>query len=338
MQLLFIVDPLEHLKEYKDSSVAMMREAARRGHGVNACTPAEVRYDSADDQVRADARRLTITQESEPWFVDAGGDDRPLARYDAVLMRKDPPFDVEYLNATLLLSRAAAQGARIVNDAQALRDHNEKLAVLEFPEFSAPTHVARSIASIREFWAEHDDIIVKPLDGMGGTGIFRLQPGDPNAGSILETVTARGERTVMAQRFIPEIAAGDKRVLVIGGEPVPYCLARVPQPGELRGNLAVGGIGHAQPLTARDEQIARAIGRALLPRGLLLLGLDVIGDYLTEINVTSPTCFVEITEQSGFNVAGMFIDALEKAVAPGRTPSRAAGAMLAAAGARSHTS
>lgn len=338
MELLFVVDPLDHLKAYKDSSVAMMREAARRGHAIFACTPAELQYDSADGQVRSHSQRLKITQRPDPWYADAGTDDRPLARYDAVLMRKDPPFDVEYLNATLLLSRAAAQGARIVNDAQALRDHNEKLAVLEFPEFAAPTRVARSSASIREFWTAHGDIVVKPLDGMGGTGIFRLQPGDPNAGSILETVTDHGRRTAMAQRFIPEIASGDKRVLVIGGEPVPYCLARVPQPGELRGNLAVGGVGHARPLTARDDQIARAIGRALLPRGLLLLGLDVIGDWLTEINVTSPTCFVEISEQSGFNVAGMFIDALEKAVAPQRAPLQAAGGTYAAAGARNKKS
>lgn len=315
LSLLFVVDPLEHLKEYKDSSVAMMREAAKRGHVVHACTPAELWFDSTDGRVRADARQLHITQQADPWYVDEGPRDGALAQYDAVLMRKDPPFDVEFLNATLLLSLAEAQGARVVNDAQALRDHNEKLAALEFPQYTVPTLVTRSIAAIRAFWAGHRDIIVKPLDGMGGTGVFRLQPGDPNAGSILETVTSRGERTVMAQRFIPEIATGDKRIIVIGGEPVPYCLARVPAPGETRGNLAAGGIGHAQPLTGRDEEIARTVGRTLLPRGLLLLGLDVIGDYLTEINVTSPTCFVEITEQTGFNVAGMFIDALEKEVA-----------------------
>jgi glutathione synthase len=314
LSLLFVVDPPEHLKEYKDSSVAMMREAARRGHVVHACTPAELWFDSTDGHVRADARQLQITQQADPWYADEGPHDGALDQYDAVLMRKDPPFDIEFLNATLLLSLAAAQGARVVNDAQALRDHNEKLAALEFPQFAVPTLVTRSTAAIRAFWAEHRDIIVKPLDGMGGTGVFRLQPGDPNAGSILETVTARGQRTVMAQRFIPEIATGDKRVLVIGGEPVPYCLARVPAPGETRGNLAAGGIGHAQPLSRRDEEIARTVGRALLPRGLLLLGLDVIGDYLTEINVTSPTCFVEITEQTGFNVASMFIDELEKAV------------------------
>ena len=202
----------------------------------------------------------------------------------------------------------------MINDPQALRDHNEKLAVLEFPQYAVPTLVTRNIPGIRTFWAEHSDIIVKPIDGMGGAGVFRLKPGDLNAGSILEAVTQQGQRTVMAQQFIPEISEGDKRILVIGGEPVPYCLARIPAPGETRGNLAAGGNGRAQPLTKHDEMIARAVGRMLLPRGLMLLGLDVIGDHLTEINVTSPTCFVEIEGQAGFNVAGMFIDELEKAV------------------------
>jgi glutathione synthase len=311
---LFIVDPLDQLKEYKDSTVAMMREAARRGHIVHAGTPAELWFDSHDGLVRMQSRQLQITQQPEPWYVDQGMRDHPLSFYDAVLMRKDPPFDVEFLNATLLLSRAVAQGARVINDPQALRDHNEKLAVLEFPQYSVPTLVTRSIAGIRKFWAEHSNIIVKPIDGMGGAGVFRLKPRDLNAGSILEAVTQQGQRTVMAQQFIPEIDEGDKRILVIGGEPVPYSLARIPAPGETRGNLAAGGNGKAQLLTKHDEVIARTVGRTLLPRGLMLLGLDVIGDHLTEINVTSPTCFVEIAEQAGFNVAGMFVDELEKAV------------------------
>jgi glutathione synthase len=292
----------------------MVREAARRGHIVHAGTPAELRFDSNDGLVRMQSHQLQITQQPE-WYIDQGVRDHPLNFYDAVLMRKDPPFDVEFLNATLLLSLAVAQGARGINDRQALRDHNEKLAVLEFPQYAVPTLVTRSIAGIRTFWAEHKDIIVKPIDGMGGAGVFRLKPGDLNAGSILEAVTHQGQRTVMAQQFIPEISEGDKRILVIGGDPVPYCLARVPAPGETRGNLAAGGNGRAQPLTKNDEIIARAVGRMLLPRGLMLLGLDVIGDYLTEINVTSPTCFVEIAEQTGFNVARMFVDELEKAVA-----------------------
>lgn len=312
---LFIVDPLDHLKEYKDSTVAMMREAARRGHVVHAGTPAELRFDSHDGLVRMQSRQLQITQKASPWYIDEGLRDQPLNSYAAVLMRKDPPFDVEFLNATLLLSRAAAQGARVINDPQALRDHNEKLAVLEFPQYAVPTLVTRSIPGIRTFWAEYGDIIVKPIDGMGGAGVFRLQSGDLNAGSILEAVTQQGERTVMAQRFIPAISEGDKRILVIAGEPVPYCLARIPAPGETRGNLAAGGLGRVEPLTEHDQRLAREVGRALLPRGLSLLGLDVIGTHLTEINVTSPTCFVEIKEQAGFDVAATFVDALERAVA-----------------------
>jgi len=310
LELLFVVDPLEHLKAYKDTSVAMMREAARRGHAVFAATPDELA--ASAETVSARTHRLELLADDHAWYAELGVSERALASFSAVLMRKDPPFDVEFLNATLLLSRAAAQGARIVNDAQALRDHNEKLSILEFPQFTAPTLVTREAERIRGFWADHGDIIVKPLDGMGGTGVFRLQPGDPNAGSILETVTERGARTAMAQKFIAGIRDGDKRVLVIDGEPVPYCLARVPKPGETRGNLAAGGIGRAQKISARDREIAEVVGKALLPRGLRLLGLDVIGDYLTEVNVTSPTCFVEISQQSDCNVAGLFIDALER--------------------------
>jgi glutathione synthase len=310
LDFLFVVDPLDKLKAYKDSSVAMMREAARRGHAIFAATPDELA--ASNSAVTARAHRLQMTQDDDEWHVELGAEERDLASFSAVLMRKDPPFDVEFLNATLQLSRAAALGARVVNDPQALRDHNEKLSILAFPQFTVPTLVTREAERIRTFWADHEDVIVKPLDGMGGAGVFRLQPGDPNAGSILETVTAHGFRTAMAQKFIPAIRDGDKRVLVIDGVPVPYCLARIPKAGETRGNLAAGGIGRAQPLTERDREIATVVGQALLPRGLRLLGLDVIGDYLTEINVTSPTCFVEIAQQAGCNVAGLFIDALER--------------------------
>lgn len=311
LSLLFIIDPLDELKAYKDSSVAMMREAVGRGHRVFAATPDELA--ATESSVTAHAHELRVSSDNAAWYDDLGASERAVAAFDAVLMRKDPPFDVEFLNATLLLSRAAALGARVINDPRALRDHNEKLAILEFPQFTVPTLVTREAERIRAFWADHGDIVVKPLDGMGGAGVFRLQPGDPNAGSILETVTARGARTAMAQKFIPAIRDGDKRVLVIDGEPVPYCLARIPKAGETRGNLAAGGTGRAQALTARDREIAHTVGKALLPRGLRLLGLDVIGDHLTEINVTSPTCFVEIAEQTGCNVAGLFIDALERA-------------------------
>jgi glutathione synthase len=288
----------------------MMREAARRGHVVFAATPDELA--ATNRGVTARAHRLQLAPDDQDWFADVSAAERELASFAAVLMRKDPPFDVEFLNATLLLSRAAGMGARIINDARALRDHNEKLAILEFPQFTVPTLVTREADRIRDFWADQEDVVVKPLDGMGGSGVFRLQPGDPNAGSILETVTARGTRTAMVQKYIPAIRDGDKRVLVIDGEPVPYCLARIPKAGETRGNLAAGGTGRAQPLTARDREIAAVVGQALLPRGLRLLGLDVIGDYLTEVNVTSPTCFVEITQQTGCNVAALFIDALER--------------------------
>jgi glutathione synthase len=229
-------------------------------------------------------------------------------------MRKDPPFDVEFLNASLLLSRAQAQGVRVFNDPQALRDHNEKLAIAEFPQYTVPTLVTRDLAQIRTFHAELGDIVVKPLDGMGGRGVFRLRHDDPNLNAILETVSEYGTRTLMAQRFIPEIKDGDKRVLLIAGKPVPYALARIPKPGESRGNLAAGGTGRAQPLSAADRRIADSLGPVLASRGLLLVGLDVIGDYLTEINVTSPTCFVEIAEQTGFDVTAMFVDALIEAV------------------------
>jgi glutathione synthase len=315
LSLLFIVDPLAKLKEYKDSTVAMMREAARRGHAIFACTLDELSYRAV---VRARVHRLRITQEAEPWYEDLGSEIAPLTAFGAVLMRKDPPFDVEFLNATLLLSRAVAEGARVINDPQALRDHNEKLAIAEFAQFVAPTLVTRDIDLIRQFHREHGDIVVKPLDGMGGSGVFRLTAHDPNLNSILETITAQGQRTVMAQRYIPEIVDGDKRVLLIAGEPVPYCLARIPAPGESRGNLAAGGTGRAQPLSDNDQRIAAALGPVLAARGLLLVGLDVIGNHLTEVNVTSPTCFVEITGQTGFDVAGMFVDALEKEIAGAR--------------------
>jgi glutathione synthase len=229
-------------------------------------------------------------------------------------MRKDPPFDSEYFYATHLLEHAQREGARVFNDPGALRDHPEKLAIMEFSQFTSPTLVTRDADAVRAFHDQHREIILKPLDGMGGMGIFRVGPDGLNLGSIIETLNHHGATTIMVQRFVPEIAQGDKRVLVIGGVPVPYCLARIPQGSEIRGNLAAGGKGVAQPLTPRDFEIARALGPVLAARGLLLVGLDVIGDWLTEINVTSPTCFQEITEQTGFDVPAMFIDAIEAAV------------------------
>jgi glutathione synthase len=230
-------------------------------------------------------------------------------------MRKDPPFDSEYFYATHLLQQAEREGARVFNKPAALRDHPEKLAILEFPQWIPPTLVTRSEQAVRAFHAEHRDIIVKPLDGMGGMGIFRVGPDGMNLGAIVETIGNHGATTVMVQRFLPEIVHGDKRILLIDGEAVPYCLARIPQGGEVRGNLAVGGKGVAQPLSETDRKIAAAIGPTLRERGLLLVGIDVIGDALTEINVTSPTCFQEIEQQTGFDVARVFVDALERALA-----------------------
>lgn len=313
LSLLFIVDPLDDLKAYKDSSIAMMREAARRGHDIWTCLQPSLRW--RDGKVTARCSLLALTAGNTPWYELREEGEHDLAEFDAVLMRKDPPFDAEYLYSTHLLEAAQRSGARVFNAPRALRDHNEKLAITEFAEFAVPTLVSRDADALRAFHAEFGDIVVKPLDGMGGSGVFRIRHDDANLNVILETITQLGARMVMAQRYIPEIRDGDKRVLLIGGQPVPYALARIPKAGETRGNLAAGGTGRAQPLTDADRAIAAHLGPVLAARGLLLVGLDVIGAHLTEVNVTSPTCFVEITEQTGFNVAGMFIDALESAVA-----------------------
>lgn len=316
MQLLFIADPLASFKTYKDTTFAMMREAARRGHSLAACEPQDVMWQRGA-RVSAHVRDITLTGDAKRWFEERGRRAVALADFDAVLMRKDPPFDSEYFYATHLLEQAEREGARVFNRARALRDHPEKLAILEFPALIPPTLVTRSAADVRAFHAEHRDIILKPLDGMGGMGIFRVGADGLNLGSIVETLNRGGAQSLMVQKFLPEIAQGDKRVLLIAGEPVPFSLARIPQGSEIRGNLAAGGKGVAQPLSARDREIAATIGPVLAARGLLLVGLDVIGDCMTEINVTSPTCFQEITAQTGFDVAARFVDALEAAVATG---------------------
>ena len=318
MKLLFVADPLETFKTYKDSSFAMMREAASRGHTLMACTPKDLRWQRGEP-VTGFVRDITLTGDAHAWFTAAQSapDERPqpLCEVDAVIMRKDPPFDSEYFYATHLLSQAEREGAHVFNHPAALREHPEKLAILEFPQFIGPTLVTRDEGDVKRFHAEHGDIILKPLDGMGGMGIFRVGPDGLNLGSIVETLNRGGATTLMVQKYLPEITQGDKRVLVIAGKPVPFCLARIPQGSEIRGNLAVGGKGVAQRLSARDREIAEHIGPLLAARGLLLVGLDVIGDCLTEINVTSPTGFAEVTQQTGFDVAAMFIDALEQAVA-----------------------
>jgi glutathione synthase len=314
MKILFVADPLEAFKTYKDTTFSMMREAQRRGHGIVACEPRDITWRSGD-VVKARVREITLTGHADDWFSETATPTVPLRAFDAIVMRKDPPFDSEYFYATHLLEQAEREGARVFNKPRTLRDHPEKLAIMEFPQFVSPTLVTRDAAEVRRFHAEHGDIILKPLDGMGGMGIFRVKADGLNLGSIIETLNKDGAETIMVQRFVPEISQGDKRVLVIGGEPVPYSLARIPQGGEVRGNLAAGGKGVAQPLSARDREIAGHIGPILAARGLLLVGLDVIGDCLTEINVTSPTCFQEITEQTGFDVPARFIDALEQALA-----------------------
>ena len=314
MKLLFVADPLERFKTYKDSTFAMMREAAARGHELLACGPEHLMWQRGA-RVVAQVRAFTLTGDAEHWFSAADEAVVALADMGAVIMRKDPPFDSEYFYATHLLEQAEREGARVFNKPAALRDHPEKLAILEFPQFIGPTLVTRSEADIKRFHAEHKDIILKPLDGMGGMGIFRVGPDGLNLGSIVETLNKGGAETVMVQRYLTEITEGDKRILIIGGEAVPHALARIPQGSEIRGNLAVGGKGVAQRLSDRDREIAEALGPVLAARGLLLVGVDVIGDCLTEINVTSPTGFQEITEQSGFDVAKMFVDALESALA-----------------------
>ena len=317
MQILFVADALESFKISKDSTFAMMREAQRRGHQVAACEPCHLAWQQGD-VVRCKTRYLRLTGDDDNWFAELPpqplGVHAALKDFDAVLMRKDPPFDAEYFYATHLLEQAEREGAKVFNRPGALRDHPEKLAILEFPQWIAPTLVTRDANAVRRFHARYQDIILKPLDGMGGMGIFRVKEDALNLGSIIETLNNNGAHTLMVQQFLPAIVHGDKRVLVIGGKPVPYSLARIPQGTEVRGNLAAGGKGVAQALTESDYAIANALGPVLAERGLLLVGLDVIGDKLTEINVTSPTCFQEITEQTGFDVAACFMDALEAAL------------------------
>ena len=321
MQLLFIADPLASFNTKKDTTFAMMREAQRRGYAIYACQPQHLQW-QAGGQVEALVQHIRITDAapgSTDWFEVLQTQTRTVASFTASLMRKDPPFDSEFFYATHLLSQAEREGAKVFNNPAALREHPEKLAVMEFPQFLGPTLVTRQASAIRAFHAQHQDIILKPLDGMGGMGIFRVGPDGLNLGSITETLNRHGAQSVMVQKFLPEIVDGDKRVLIIGGKPVPFCLARIPQGSEVRGNLAAGGKGVARPLSARDREIGEALGPVLQSRGLLLAGVDVIGDCVTEINVTSPTCFQEIFDQTGCDVAFLFIDALEAAVAGARS-------------------
>ena len=312
MKFAFILDPLDSIKTYKDSSYAMMREAAARGHLLYALEQQDMVLQLG--RVLGHSRKLTLTDDEHDWYRVGETEVMPLERFDAVLMRKDPPFDMEYIYSTYLLELAEAQGAKVFNRPRALRDYNEKLAIAKFNAFTVPSLVTRRADLILKFLEQHQDVILKPLDGMAGRSVFRVREQDVNLNATIETLTQHGTRTIMSQRYIPEIVKGDKRILLIDGQVVPYALARIPKPGETRANLATGGEGRAQPLDKRDREIAEALGPELRKEGLILVGLDVIGDYLTEINVTSPTCMREIADQTGFNVAGMMIDALEKTV------------------------
>ncbi|MDO4657746.1 glutathione synthase [Kingella sp. (in: b-proteobacteria)] len=313
MNILFIADPLHTFKTYKDTTYAMMREAAARGHQLHHTLASELSVLGSVVHARATPVQFLGEQTNgSAWYQQGDPFQAALRDFDAIIMRTDPPFNMQYLYATQLLTLAAEQGANVFNSGQAMRDYNEKLAILNYPQFTSPTIVTTRAADVRAFLAEHGDIIVKPLDGMGGMGIFRLTERDPNIGSILETLMRLDTRTIMAQRYIPEIVHGDKRILVIDGEVVPFALARIPQQGETRGNLAAGGRGVAQELSERDREIAETLAPELKRRGILLAGLDVIGSYLTEVNVTSPTGFQEITKQKGFDVAAKFIDAVER--------------------------
>ena len=308
MRIVVILDALESHKPYKDTSLAIMREAAQRGHQLFVALQSDLFLRQAQVRLRAQS---FAWRAGEPWYALGDYIEYAPQDFDVVLMRKDPPFDNEFLYSTYLLELAVEQGARVLNNPIAVRDWNEKLSVARFPQFAPEFLVSCDISLIREFLRSYGDIVVKPLDGMGGSSIFRLTQLDPNISVILETITDYGKRTVMAQRYLPQITQGDKRIIVINGEPLAYALARIPMAGETRGNLAAGGTGVAQALTDRDMQIASTVGKVLKDKGLFLVGLDVIGEHLTEINVTSPTGMVEIATQTPCNPAIVFMDALE---------------------------
>ncbi len=304
-----VMDPIGSIKPYKDTTLALMLAAQKRGFSL-------LYFEMSDLWIRdgaayGRARPLKVFDSKDKWFELSEAQTLPLGDLDAILMRKDPPFDLEYIAATYVLERAEESGTLVVNKPASLRDCNEKVFISRFPQCCAPTLIARDAGRLREFHAEHHDVIFKPLDGMGGAGIFRVGADGLNLGGVIETLTANGTRTIMAQRYIPEISQGDKRILMIDGEPAPFCLARIPKAGEVRGNLAAGGRGESRALNDRDRWIAAQVGPELKKRGLLFVGLDVIGEFLTEINVTSPTCVREIEKERGVDIAGSLISAIE---------------------------
>ncbi|WP_207060576.1 glutathione synthase [Motiliproteus sp. SC1-56] len=303
-----VMDPIESITYKKDSTLAMLWAAQDRGWNLHYMEQSGLF--SRDGQAMARMADLRVARDPEAWFERGAYNEKALAELDVILMRKDPPFDNEFLYTTYLLEQAERQGVLVVNRPQSLRDFNEKLFATQFPQCCPPLLVSREPMLLKEFYREQKDVIFKPLDGMGGASIFRCKEGDPNLSVILETLTQHGQRQIMAQRFIPEISEGDKRILMVDGEPVDYALARIPGAGETRGNLAAGGRGEGRPLTERDRWICAQVAPVLREKGLLFVGLDVIGDYLTEINVTSPTCIRELDDQFGLDIAGRLMDVI----------------------------
>lgn len=304
-----VMDPISQIHYKKDTTLAMLLAAQARGHRLFYMELGDLLLDQG--KARANMRELSVAADPQNWFSLGDANIRDLSELDVVLMRKDPPFDNQYIYATYILERAEQQGTLIVNKPQSLRDCNEKVFATQFSQCCPPVLVSRDSEQLRAFHREHNDVIFKPLDGMGGSGIFRCKPDDANVSVILETLTLGGSSFIMAQKFIPDISNGDKRVLVVNGEAIPYCLARIPAEGETRGNLAAGGTGVAQPLSDRDKWIVAQVAPSLVEKGLLFVGLDIIGDYLTEINVTSPTCVREIDAAYDTAIADKLLDAIE---------------------------
>lgn len=303
-----VMDPIDHIKPWKDTTLGMLLEAQRRGWKLHYMEPSDLFV--RDGRVSGLTRDLTVADDNQNWYTLGQPAPRDLAGLDMILMRQDPPFNAEYLYATYLLEKAENEGVMVVNRPASVRDSNEKLFATDFPQCCVPTLVSGRASLLREFVAEFGDVVMKPLDGMGGSNIFRVEHGSSNLSVIMEVLTEHGKTPIMAQRYIPEITEGDKRILMINGEPVPYALARIPKKGELRGNLAAGGTGQGRELTDRDRWICQQVGPTLRERGLYFVGLDVIGDYLTEINVTSPTCMRELDQIYGLNIAGQLFDTL----------------------------
>ena len=305
-----VMDPIDAINPKKDTTLALLLAAKQRGWQLRYMEQSQLAIENGEPT--ASMAPLEVTDDLQNWYSLGTAQQTPLSSLDVILMRKDPPFDSEYIYTTYILEAAEKQGTLVANKPQSLRDCNEKVFATLFPECSPPLLVSRDAALLKRFRQLHEDVVYKPLDGMGGTAVFRVRPDDPNLNVILEMLTEHGKRTIMAQKFIPDISNGDKRILMVDGEPVPYCLARIPAAGELRGNLAAGGSGVVRPLTERDKWIASQVGPALKERGILFAGLDVIGDYLTEINITSPTCAREIDREKGTDIGGKLMDAIAK--------------------------